>query len=61
MSESVGSWMGRPCEQMTREELLVVIKHMGRIIGNLRNDLDGYRECVDWDKYFGRRGWHESQ
>lgn len=60
MSESVGSFYGKPCESMDREELLSVIKHLGMMVKNLIHDRDAYRECVDWDEYFKLRGWHES-
>jgi hypothetical protein len=38
------AWMGRPINELTREELLEVVEWCGREIQNLRSDRDRWRE-----------------
>lgn len=53
----VSQWMGRPMDELTREELLEVVEWCGRDIERLRGDRDRWRESGDALKYLmaGRR------
>lgn len=50
-------WMGRPMEELTRDELLEAVEWCGREIQSLRADRDRWRESGDALKYLmaGRR------
>ena len=43
----VSRWMGRPMDELTREELLDVAEWCGREIDYLRGDRDRWRESGD--------------
>ena len=50
-------WMGRPMDELTREELLEVVEWCGREIERLRGDRDRWMQSGDALKYLmaGRR------
>ena len=47
----VSLWMGRPMDELTREELLAVIEYCGREIQTLRGDRERWRQSGDAIKY----------
>jgi hypothetical protein len=53
----VSTWLGRPVDELTREELLEVVEWCWREILSLREDRDRWRESGDSLKYLmaGRR------
>jgi hypothetical protein len=53
----VSRWMGRPMDELTREELLEVVEWCGREIKSLRGDRDRWMQSGDALKYLmaGRR------
>jgi hypothetical protein len=50
MSERGAFWMGRPVDEMSREELLEIVYHLGRELDDLRGRSikmhDFYRELI---------------
>jgi hypothetical protein len=53
----VSRWMGRPMDELTREELLEVVEWCWREIESLRGDRDRWMQSGDALKYLmaGRR------
>jgi len=47
----VSQWMGRPMDELTREELLEVVEWCGREIEHLRGDRDRWMQSGDALKY----------
>lgn len=47
----VSRWMGRPVDELTREELLQVVEWCGREIQSLRSDRDRLLRGSDAIKY----------
>jgi hypothetical protein len=47
----ISLWMGRPMDELTREELLDVIAYCGCEIQSLRGDRDRWRQSGDAIKY----------
>lgn len=49
-------WYGKPCSELSREELLEVIEHLASESGQLRADRDRWMEAGDPAKYLlGKR------
>lgn len=46
--KKISTWMGRPIEELPREELLTVIEHLGDQLGRMTEELARMRPHVDW-------------
>lgn len=55
---SIGMWKGQKIEELTREELLEVVRFCGEELQQLREDRARWRDAADPLKYLmgGRKG-----